>query len=30
MPTITKPSITIKRRFNAAPAKVFSAWTDPE
>jgi uncharacterized protein YndB with AHSA1/START domain len=26
----TKPSLTIKRRFNAAPAKVFSAWTDPE
>src|ERR1035437_5717457 len=30
MPTITKPSLTIKRRFNAAPAKVFGAWTDPE
>jgi uncharacterized protein YndB with AHSA1/START domain len=30
MPTINKPSLTIKRRFNAAPAKVFSAWTDPE
>jgi uncharacterized protein YndB with AHSA1/START domain len=26
----TKPSLTIKRRFNAAPAKVFAAWTDPE
>jgi uncharacterized protein YndB with AHSA1/START domain len=26
----TKPSLTFKRRFNAAPAKVFSAWTDPE
>ena len=26
----TKPSLTIKRRFNAATAKVFSAWTDPE
>ena len=25
-----KPSLTIKRRFNAAPQKVFSAWTDPE
>lgn len=25
-----KPSLTIKRRFNAAPDKVFSAWTDPE
>lgn len=31
MSTITaKPSLTIKRRFNAAPAKVFAAWTDPE
>ena len=31
MATITtKPSLTIKRRFNAPPAKVFSAWTDPE
>ncbi len=28
--TATKPSLTIKRRFNASPAKVFSAWTDPE
>ena len=26
----TKPSLTIKRRFNAPPAKVFSAWIDPE
>jgi uncharacterized protein YndB with AHSA1/START domain len=25
-----KPSLTIKRRFRAPPAKVFSAWTDPE
>jgi uncharacterized protein YndB with AHSA1/START domain len=25
-----KPSLTIKRRFDAAPAKVFAAWTDPE
>jgi len=25
-----KPSLTIKRRFNAPPAKVFTAWTDPE
>jgi uncharacterized protein YndB with AHSA1/START domain len=25
-----KPSLTIKRRFNAPPAKVFAAWTDPE
>lgn len=31
MATITtKPSLTIKRRFNAPPAKVFAAWTDPE
>lgn len=26
----TKPSLAIKRRFNAPPEKVFSAWTDPE
>jgi uncharacterized protein YndB with AHSA1/START domain len=25
-----KPSLTIKRRFNAPPANVFAAWTDPE
>lgn len=25
-----KPSLTIKRRFDAPPEKVFSAWTDPE
>ena len=25
-----KPSLTIKRRFNAPPAKIFQAWTDPE
>jgi uncharacterized protein YndB with AHSA1/START domain len=25
----TKPSLTLKRRFNAAPAKVYAAWTDP-
>jgi uncharacterized protein YndB with AHSA1/START domain len=30
MATATMPSLTIKRRFNAPPAKVFSAWTDPE
>jgi uncharacterized protein YndB with AHSA1/START domain len=32
MPTAiaVKPSLTIKRRFNASPEKVFSAWTDPE
>lgn len=28
--TATKPSLTIKRRFKAPPAKVFAAWTDPE
>jgi uncharacterized protein YndB with AHSA1/START domain len=26
----TKPSLTIKRKFKAPPAKVFAAWTDPE
>jgi uncharacterized protein YndB with AHSA1/START domain len=26
----TKPSLTIKRRFNAPPAQVFAAWTEPE
>jgi uncharacterized protein YndB with AHSA1/START domain len=25
-----KPSLTIKRRLKAPPAKVFSAWTEPE
>lgn len=24
-----KPSLTIKRRFKAAPARVFAAWTEP-
>jgi uncharacterized protein YndB with AHSA1/START domain/predicted enzyme related to lactoylglutathione lyase len=28
--TSTAPSLTIKRRLNVAPAKVFSAWTDPQ
>ncbi len=28
--TAVKPSLTLKRRFNAPPAKVFAAWTDPE
>jgi uncharacterized protein YndB with AHSA1/START domain len=28
--TISKPSLTIKRHIKAPPAKVFSAWTDPE
>ena len=26
----TKPSLTLKRRFKAPPAKVFAAWTEPE
>jgi uncharacterized protein YndB with AHSA1/START domain len=26
----TKPSLTLKRRLNAPPAKVYAAWTDPE
>jgi uncharacterized protein YndB with AHSA1/START domain len=26
----TRPSLTLKRRLNAPPEKVFSAWTDPE
>jgi len=25
-----KPSLTVKRRLKASPAKVFAAWTDPE
>jgi uncharacterized protein YndB with AHSA1/START domain len=28
--TATKPSLTLKRRLNAPPAKVFAVWTDPE
>jgi len=24
-----RPSLTVKRRFKAPPAKVFAAWTDP-
>ena len=27
--TATKPSLTIKRRLNAPPAKIYAAWTDP-
>jgi uncharacterized protein YndB with AHSA1/START domain len=30
MATAVKPSLTIKRRFNAPPQKVYAAWTDPE
>ena len=25
-----KPSLTLKRRLNASPEKVYAAWTDPE
>lgn len=25
-----KPSLTLKRRLNAPPARVFDAWTDPQ
>jgi uncharacterized protein YndB with AHSA1/START domain len=25
-----KPSLTLKRRLNAPPAKVYAAWTDPK
>jgi uncharacterized protein YndB with AHSA1/START domain len=28
--TTTKPSLTLRRRFNAPPAQVFAAWTNPE
>jgi uncharacterized protein YndB with AHSA1/START domain len=27
---LTKPSLTLKRRIKAPPAKVFAAWTDPQ
>lgn len=26
----TQPSLTIRRRLNAPPAKVYAAWTDPQ
>jgi len=26
----TRPSLTLKRRLNAPPAKVYAAWTDPQ
>lgn len=26
----TRPGLTLKRRINAAPAKVYAAWTDPQ
>ncbi len=28
-PVAAKPSLTLKRRLNAAPEKVYAAWTDP-
>ena len=30
MDAAVKPSLTIKRRFKAAPGQVFAAWTDPQ
>lgn len=27
---LTRPSLTINRRLNASPERVFAAWTDPE
>jgi uncharacterized protein YndB with AHSA1/START domain len=27
---VTRPSLTLKRRLNAPPAKVYAAWTDPK
>ena len=27
---VTRPSLTLKRRLNAPPEKVYAAWTDPE
>ena len=27
---LEKPSLTLKRRINAPPSKIFAAWTDPE
>jgi uncharacterized protein YndB with AHSA1/START domain len=27
---IARPSLTLKRRFNAPPATVYAAWTDPQ
>jgi uncharacterized protein YndB with AHSA1/START domain len=28
--TATKPALTLQRRLNASPAKVYQAWTDPK
>ena len=27
---ITRPSLTLRRRLNAAPEKVYAAWADPQ
>ena len=27
---VTRPSLTLKRRLNASPAKVYAAWTNPQ
>lgn len=27
---VSKPSVTLQRRINAAPAKVYAAWTKPD
>lgn len=27
--TASRPSLTLKRRINASPARVYAAWTDP-
>ena len=27
---VNRPSLTLKRRLNAAPEKVYAAWTDPQ
>ena len=27
---VTRPSLTLKRRLNASPEKVYAAWTDPQ
>lgn len=27
---LTTPSLTLKRKLNAAPERVYAAWTDPE
>jgi uncharacterized protein YndB with AHSA1/START domain len=27
---VTRPSLTLKRHLNAAPEKVYAAWTDPQ